>query len=157
MGRALMIVLIFVVAGPLIGLVTFSALLTIATASQREAVAVLDKSIDTGDPAALGLFVMLYGLVFAHFAGALWAAIAGALVALRAHLWGPGSTLEGVPIGLTTALASLASLDIQEMNSSSLGEIGTPVVAGWILIHIIPTTACLWLTRRWQVRASSAR
>jgi hypothetical protein len=150
MGRAAIIVLIFVAIGPLIGLATLSGLLSTVAASQLGQVDVLDKSIETGDPAALGLFVMLYGLLFAHFLGAIWAAVAGAIVALRAHLWGPASIFEGVPVGVFTALASSVGWDLNDLNASSLGQIETQAAAGWALVHIVPAMVCIWLTRRWQ-------
>jgi hypothetical protein len=150
MGRALMIVLIFVVVGPLIGLVTLSTLLTVFAAAQLETAEAIAKEHSARDAAALGLFVMIYGVLFAHFVGALWAAVAGALVALRSQLWGPGSIFEGVPIGVLTALASLVTWDFKDINSSSLGEIEGPAMAGWILVHVVPAAVCIWLTRRWQ-------
>jgi hypothetical protein len=144
MGRALMIVLIFVAAGPLIGLVTLSSLLSVFAAAQ------MDPAEPKGDAAAFGAFVMLYGVLFAHFFGAIWAALAGALVALRAHLWGPASVFEGVPIGAFTALASLVAWDGKDLDGSSLGQIEAQAAAGWALVHIMPTMVCIWLTRRWQ-------
>lgn len=150
MGRALMIILVFVIIGPLIGLVAASALLTMATSVQRESVAVLDKSVETADPAAFGLLILVYGLLFAHFIGAMWAALAGGIVALRAALWGPASVFEGVPIGAFTALASIVYFQGSEIDAGSLERIEVQVAAGWALVHIIPAMTCIGLTRRWQ-------
>lgn len=156
MGRAIMIVLTFAVVGPLIGLMTLSALLTILTSSQREAVQAFDNSIETGDPAALGLFVLMYGVLFAHFIGAMWAALAGAIVAFRANLWGPASVFEGVPIGVLTALASIVFYGAGDLEPGTLDKVELQVAAGWALVHIVSTMACIWLTRRWQNRDKPA-
>ena len=152
MGRAFAIVVVFVLVGPLIGLATFAALLSLATASQREAVQVLDQSVQTGDPIGLGLFVMLFGSLLAHYVGAVWAALAGAIVALRAHLWGPASVYEGVPIGCLTALASIVVWGLTDVKSPPLDAIQAQIAAGWALINIIPAMACIALTRAWQRR-----
>jgi hypothetical protein len=143
MGRAIMIVLIFVAAGPLIGLATLSSLLAAFAAARVE-------PHETGDAAAFGALILMYGVLFAHFLGAIWAAIAGLIVALRASLWGPASIFEGVPIGTFTALASIVFWDIHEVEPGELAKIEVPIAAGWALVHIVPTMTCIWLTRGWQ-------
>jgi hypothetical protein len=152
MGRAPKIILVFVLVGPLIGLATFAALLSIATASQREAVQILDQSVQTGDPVGLGFFVLMLGGLLAHYVGAVWAALAGAIVALRSHLWGPASIYEGVPIGCFTALAAVVAWDLTRVEYLPLDTIQTQVAAGWALVNIVPTMTCIWLTRTWQQR-----
>lgn len=150
MGRALMIVLIFAVVGPLIGLATLSGLLSVLAAANVEAK-------ETGDAAAFGAFILIYGVLFAHFFGALWATLAGAIVALRANLWGPASIFEGVPIGVFTAMASIVTWDVNDINVSALADIELRAAAGWALVHIVPAMACIWLTRGWQAREEPTR
>jgi hypothetical protein len=156
MGRGIMIVLIFVAAGPLIGLATLSGLLTILASSQ-ESIRAMDKSVEPGDPAAFGLFILLYGVLFAHFFGALWAALAGFIVAVRAALWGPASIFEGVPIGVLTALASTVYFNVANLEADGLERIQIQTAAGWALVHIVSTMACIWLTRGWQAKVEATR
>jgi hypothetical protein len=145
MGRAAIIILIFFLAGPLIGLATLTVLLSLVAQLRLPAE-------EAGNAAAFGAFIAMYGIIFAHFLGGLWAALAGALVALRTNLWGPASIYEGVPIGVFTAIASIAFWDLNEAQPDGLKQMEAQAAAGWALVHIIPTMACIWLTQRWQTK-----
>lgn len=154
MGRALMIILIFVVVGPLVGLVTISGVVTVVAAANQGEIQAIEKSMESDDPVALGFAILFLGSFFAHFFGALWAALAGAVVAARASLWGPASIFEGVPVGVLTALASIVFYDIGkiDVDPGTVERATVQLAAGWALTHIVAAMVCIWLTRRWQTR-----
>jgi hypothetical protein len=156
MGRALIIILIFAGVGPLVGLATVSAIVTAIAYSHAGLVDLGPNTLDTDSPMALGLATLVLGAFGAHVIGIVWAALAGAIVALRTSLWGPASIFEGVPIGVFTALASAVTydFDLTQTVPRSPGLAGLQAGAGWMLIHIMSAMACIWLTKGWQVRDS---
>jgi hypothetical protein len=37
-----------------------------------------------------------------------------------------------------------------EPSAAELAQIQVQAAAGWLLVHIVPTMACIFLSRRWQ-------
>lgn len=124
------IIALFVVVGPVIGLVTFATGMAIAAASFN-----------------IFAFLLLYGLVFAHFAGALPALIAGIIVAVYAALRGPVPLIVGALAGL---VGLLGIHDIGDLLRNEGGDLQSVSVVLFPLTCIAASSVCTVLTRHWQ-------
>jgi hypothetical protein len=138
--RAL-VLLVFGVAGPLVGLVVFAV--------GMGGSAMLGGRADGG---WVTPFFMLYGLLFAHYMGLMWALAAGAAALLleatnklRAGLIGPLSgtitgTLDGW-VGAVLLPPGTAAGDVAD---------GLPLgfAAIMLAVHIVSATVSWWLARK---------
>ncbi len=143
MFRALLVILIFVVVGPLVGLVVFS-------------VGMGGLAVLGGRPDGLWLspFFMLYGLLFAHSAGLTWALVAGvaALVLeaterLKAGLIGPVSGIVSCAIATSTGAVWLPP----DTQTTTFAEVADSFALGFaavmLAVHVISASAGWWLAR----------
>ncbi len=138
LGQLAAIVLVFVTVGPVIGLLAAAALAGLAIAAGG----------DPGGGGAFTIFLLIYGLLFAHFIGIVPAAMAGTIVAGVANWRGR------VPLAFG-AVAGIAGMGLMALRSGvpqpSWRESSTTAVAViWLLAHVLAALACTRLTRRWQ-------
>lgn len=142
--RALVVLLIFAVAGPLIGLVVFSA--------GMGGSAVLGGRTDG---AWVTPFFLLYGLVFAHYMGLMWALVAGASALvleatnkLRAGLIGP---LSGTITGTLDGWMGAVWLP-PGTQGTTIGDVADGLPLGFaaimLAVHIVSATVSWWLARK---------
>lgn len=141
LGDLALIMLVFVLVGPLVGLV-------VTALGIGSALAVGNGDLSGGG--GITAFLLLYGFLFAHFVGVVPAIVSGLLVCAWAYSRGR------VPIAVG-ALAGLASFAL--LNGSKFGPTPDPVgatsseftmmaVVGGA--HILAAVVCTRLTRRWQ-------
>lgn len=138
LGQLALIMLVFVLAGPVIGLLVAAVTSGLAIAA----------SGDPGGGMAFAAFLLIYGWLFAHLVGLVPAAIAGAVVAAYAWLRGR------VPLAIAAAagVAGMGQMVLRlGMPRPDWQESGMTVVAViWLVVHVISAIACSRLTRRWQ-------
>ncbi len=144
--RALRIVSVYALIGPLVGLVVFAA--------GVGALAVL-----SGRPEGMWLspFLLLYGPIFAHFVGVIWAIVAGICAAILSTFTPTRPLWIGPASGLVSFLGAYLSggVRLPEGPASPIG----PVVDGFstgfavvmLLVHVVSATAC------WKVAQRFAR
>ena len=134
LGDFAVMMLVFVAAGPLIGLL----------AAAGTSMAGLFFSRWAEFAGHFPAFMLLYGWVFAHFVGLAPAALAGAMVAAYAAWRGRVPLLAGAAAGLGSGilLNRLTPFDPK-------AELA-PIVFVWIATHVVAAVACTRLTRRWQ-------
>lgn len=133
--NALAIVLTFVGLGPMIGLVVVALGFSSATLSPP-----------------IFVFLLLYGVIFAHLMGALPALISGAMVAGYAGVRGR------VPdwFALLAGVAGLLGIhDVEGLLNPHDAQFGWGVTIVIPLSCVIAAIACTRLTRRWQARAGA--
>ena len=141
LSKFVVIVLVFAVVGPIIGLVIFalgSGILAFGVSTEP-----LTSRLDSS--ASTVLIVLLYGLFFAHWIGALAAVIAGVLVAWYASWRGSVPLGVGVIAGVVSIVGSYPRL-----GSFAWDNIGAGLVMLILTVHVLPAIACTRLTRRWQ-------
>ncbi len=140
LGSTLAIVGTFLAAGPLIGLVTFAA----AVAGYGV------FSAKPGDYAAAGAAMLIYGLFFAHFMGAVPAIATGVAVAGVAAL-----RRAVVPIWFGAAAGGAASAFA--LSPDAIGRPSTDLAGAvvWLIVvaGMLAGAICTRLTRRWHQRA----
>lgn len=117
---ALKTLAVFFGIGPLVGLVIF------ATGSS-----LLALFSGTKDGFWIGPFMLVYGLIFAHFVGGVWAAIAGAVTIAASYLLKRTSAWIGPASGaLTFAISTLTRTGL--MDGPILSADGTNPGAFWL-------------------------
>lgn len=136
LGRALAIIGTFVAAGPLIGLITFAA-------------AIAGYGLITpkpGDYAAGAAAVLVYGLFFAHFMGAVPAFLTGSAAAAFAAWRG----IVPVWAGALAGGAASAFILSPDTIGNPADEFASAVV--WLIVAtgMISGAVCTRLTRRWH-------
>lgn len=134
---ALAIVGTFLAVGPLIGLITFAA----AIAGYGV------FSAKPGDYAAAGAAMLIYGLFFAHFMGAVPAIVTGGAVAVFAAF-----RRATVPFWFGAAVGGAASA--LALSPDAIGRPSTEFagVVVWLIVvaGMLAGAVCTRLTRRWQ-------
>ena len=141
LSKFVVIVLVFAVVGPIIGLVIFalgSGILAFGVSTEP-----LTSRLDSS--ASTVLIVLLYGLFFAHWIGALAAVIAGVLVAWYASWRGSVPLGVGVIAGVVSIVGSYPRL-----GSLPGDNIGAGLSMLILAVHVLPAIACTRLTRLWQ-------
>lgn len=141
LGSVLAIIGTFLAVGPLIGLVTFAA-----------AIAGFGLfSAKPGDYAAAGAAMLVYGLFFAHFTGALPAIGTGAAVAIFAAV-----RRAVVPVWLGAAAGWAASAFALSPESIERPSADIASVVVWLIVvaGMLAGALCTRLTRRWHQRVS---
>ncbi len=137
LGSTLAIVGTFLAVGPLIGLVSFAA----AIAGYGLV------SSNPGDYAAAGAAMLVYGLFFAHFMGAVPALVTGGAVAAVAAL-----RRAAVPFWFGAAVGGAASAFA--LSPDTIGRPSADVASAvvWVIVvaGILAGAVCTKLTRRWQ-------
>ncbi len=140
-GKLALIVLIFVIVGPIAGLAIFalgSGALAFGV-STGDLLSRLDASASTA------VIVVLYGLFFAHWIGALAALIAGVLVAWYAARRGRVPLGVGAIAGVVSIVGSYPRLGLFDWVN-----VGAGLALLIFAVHVLPAIACTRLTRRWQ-------
>lgn len=141
--RAVRIVTVYALIGPLVGLVVFAA-----------GVGALAVSSGRPDGMWLSPFLLLYGLIFAHFVGAIWAILAGicasilSTIAMTRPLWiGPASGLLSFSVALVSGAVRLP-----EAPDSPVGAIVDGFTHGFaaimLMVHVVSATTCWTFARR---------
>lgn len=142
--RMLAVLLIFAGVGPLIGLLVLAI-----------GIGVLALLGGHADGYFLTPVVLLYGILFAHYAGLKWALIAGAcafgLATAQPHapIWiGPVAGL----VSYATA-AMLGAVWLPTGAEATLpGQVIEKSVIGFaivmVLVHVLSATVCWWLSRK---------
>ena len=142
MMRWLKIVGLYVVVGPLIGLVVFAA-----------GVAVLAVANGHEQGAWLGPFFLLYGIVFAHFMGAPWALLAGCVAAGLVQWRGRLACWMGPASGCVSFAAAFAmgAARLPPGPESPVGQVvdgyGPGFVALMAAVHILAAAGAWWTAR----------
>jgi hypothetical protein len=140
-GRFAVIVFVFAIIGPIVGLVVFalgSGALTFAVSTES-----IQKSLDGS--ASTATVVFLYGMFLAHWIGGPAAISAGLLVAGYSAWRGRSPFVFGVVAGITGAIANGLLYGAAMMQSRNWGWLC--VIAA---VHVLPAIVCTRLTRRWQ-------
>ena len=143
LGRALRIVAVYALIGPLVGLVVFAT-----------GVGVLAVLSGRPDGMWLSPFLLLYGPMFAHFVGIVWAIVAGISASILSTFnlirqpWiGPASGLVSFSGAFVSGAARLP-----EGPASPVGPIVDSLAHGFavvmLMVHIVSATACWWLAHR---------
>jgi len=133
-GQLVFIIVVFVILGPLIGLVIFSIM------SEAYVLAI-------GTKPGNGLFLFIPGLLFAHLVGAIPAAMAGLLVALIAAIRRNVPLWMGFGVGLV--VGTILAAYVQSLPSR--GEpLSTQALLGFTFLCAVASAVCTYLTRRWQ-------
>lgn len=140
------IVAVYFLVGPLVGLVVFAA-----------GVSVLGWLHGPPDAIWLGPFIAIYGTVFAHFVGGMWALLAGVVAALvawglkRAPFWiGLASGLVSFVVALLTGYAKLPEPPGSPIGQQ-LSELGPEQMVLVFLTHALAAVAS-WSIARCFVR-----
>lgn len=134
---------LFVAIGPLVGLVVFSA-----------GVSVLALLQGPRDAVWLGPFLLLYGLLFAHFIGAPWALIASLAASLTAIATGRTAGWIGPLSGAVSwgVAAGVGGAQLPPGPDSPAGAqidaFGPGFVIVLLLTHLTAATVCWLLARR---------
>lgn len=146
MVRALCILGTYVVVGPLIGLLVFSA-----------GVAMLAVTNGHSQGAWLGLFFLIYGILFAHFMGAPWAVLAGCVAVVLDRWCGAGVRWFGAASGASSfALAYVTgAARLPPGAESPVGQVvdgyGPGFASLMVVVHIASAAAA------WEIARSIAR
>ena len=138
LGQLAAIVMVFVTVGPVIGLLAAAALGGLAIAAG-------------GDPSGGGaftVFLLIYGLLFAHFVGIVPAAIAGTIVAGIAHWRGRVPLVAGALTGIAGMALMAQRHGVPQPSWRESSPSAVAVI--WLLAHVLAALACTRLTRRWQ-------
>jgi hypothetical protein len=143
---AVKVLLVFCGVGPLIGLVVFSVGVSLATIASSKP-----------DGIWLGPFFLLYGIVFAHFFGLPWAALAAVAAIALSNFAGPRAW-----IGPASGVASFAvaawsgQVHLLEGSDAVFGpapdSFDATVFGLMALVHVLSGLAC-WLIVRPLIRA----
>ncbi len=132
---------VFIVVGPLVGLLIFAIAGGVAT---------IAGVVPTDLTSALSVtaFLLLYGTGLAHMAGLVPAGIAGFMVAGYAGCWGRVPLIAGALAGAAGMSGAYLRSGIGAMmeQTGELGSLGLLL----ILTHILAAVGCTMLTRRWQ-------
>ncbi len=140
-GRLALIVLVFAIIGPIVGLVVFalgSGALTWAVSTEG-----FQQRMDGS--ASTTAIVLLYGLFLAHWIGAPAAISAGLLVVVYSAWRGRTPLVFGMIAGITVAIANGLLYGAAMMQNRDWGWLC--VIAA---VHVLPAIVCTRLTRRWQ-------
>lgn len=142
--RALVVLLIFGGVGPLVGLVVFSV--------GMGGLAVLGGRPDGG---WLTPFFLLYGLIFAHYAGLAWALVAG-VAALVLEATGKLGTRWIGPLSGVLSCAVAASMGAvwlpPDTQGTTFGDVADRFALGFaavmLAVHVVSASVSWWLARK---------
>jgi hypothetical protein len=139
----LLVVLVFIVMGPLIGLFIAAAMssLGLTVAGWR------------GFARDLMPFLMLYGWVMGLAIGVAPAGLAGTIVAGYAGWRGRVPLAVGMLAGLVSAAIFGAMLRRSVASPEQANDGATVMAMIWLAANIGAAIACTWLTRRWQSKS----
>lgn len=141
MVNAASIVALFGIVGPVVGLLVFAAGMALAS----------------GSPSVF-VFLVLYGMLFAHVMGGVPALVAGATVAAYAAFRGPVPLLAGGIAGLA-GLFGLTGLygirNLVDLARDDAGAVQSALLPLFPAVCILASLACTLLTRPWQRRAAA--
>jgi hypothetical protein len=143
--KAAKILLVFGGAGPLVGLVVFAAGISAVTMAG-------------GQPGGvwLGPFILLYGILFAHFVGLPWAALAAAVAIGLSHFAGARAWIGAASGGASFAVAAAAGfVQVPPGSDSAAGAavdtFGVTFASLMAAVHVLSALVC-WLIVRPLIR-----
>ena len=144
--NAAKLLLVYCAVGPLVGLVVFAASMGFATVMGGQP-----------DGFSVGLFLMIFGLIFAHFVGLPSALVAGLATLALWRLIGREPSWIGVVAGLISFSVGYGSGAVQMLEAKlTPGPVGdnfsVAVLSSMAAVHVLATFVCWLLSRRLLAR-----
>ncbi len=129
--------LVFGVLGPFIGLIIFAT-----------TIGVLGFAFGPKDAHYMGPFLLLYGWIFAHYVGVIWALLAAVVAAILSYRFGRAGWIGVASGGVSLAVAALTGATSLPPEST-LQSVDGAVKAAAVLTHLGAATVCWLMVRPW--------